>query len=157
MTREELEYGMCACSCMYQDGKTYYEENTLIECLEDIGLLKEPCEDAVSRQAVNELFNSEIKMYEKRIEIRKGSNYYDETERIREFSCRIANAEHWQDKIKELPSVTPTRKKGKWLNKDASGYHFYGKCSECEQEFCVDAWYTQNMKFCPNCGAEMES
>lgn len=50
----------------------------------------------------------------------------------------------------------PTRKKRKWLNKDASGYHFYGKCSECGQEFCVDAWYTQNMKFCPNCGAEME-
>ena len=50
----------------------------------------------------------------------------------------------------------PTRKKGKWLNKDASGYHFYGKCSECGQEFCVDAWYTQNMKFCPNCGTKMD-
>ena len=60
-----------------------------------------------------------------------------------------------KEAIKELEQE-PTRKKRKWLNKDASGYHFYGKCSECGQEFCVDAWYTQNMKFCPNCGAKMD-
>jgi len=46
-------------------------------------------------------------------------------------------------------------KNGKWLGKDASGYRFYGKCSECGQEFCLSAWYTQNMKYCPNCGAKM--
>jgi DNA-directed RNA polymerase subunit RPC12/RpoP len=45
--------------------------------------------------------------------------------------------------------------KGKWLNKDASGYRFYGKCSECGQEFCLNAWYAQNMKYCPNCGCRM--
>lgn len=75
------------------------------------GLEKEPCEDCVSRKAVNELFNSEIKMYDRRIEKRKGSNYHDEIEQIKEFRCHIANAEYWQDKIKRLPPVTPTRKK----------------------------------------------
>ena len=54
-----------------------------------------------------------------------------------------------------LPSVTPVQKTGKWLNKNTNGYYFYGKCSKCGQEFCVDAWYTQHMKYCPNCGAEM--
>ena len=70
-------------------------------------LEQEPCEDAVSKQVINELFNSEIKMYEERIETRKGANYHDETERIKEFRCRIANAEYWQYKIKDLPPVTP--------------------------------------------------
>ena len=73
-------------------------------------LQAEPCEDAVSRKAINELFNSEIKMYAERIEARKGSNYHDETERIKEFRSRIANAEYWQDKIKALPSATPTQR-----------------------------------------------
>lgn len=71
---------------------------------------KRECEDAVSRQTVNELFNNEIKMYEERIETRKGSNYHDETERIKEFRSRIANAEYWQDKIKALPPVTPVQR-----------------------------------------------
>ena len=65
-------------------------------------------EDCVSRQEINELFDSEIKMYEERIETRKGSNYHDETERIKEFRSHIANAEYWQNKIKALPPVTLT-------------------------------------------------
>ena len=57
--------------------------------------------------------------------------------------------------IKDLPPVRPTQRKGKWENKGINGHYFYGKCSKCGQEFCVDTWYTQNMKYCPNCGAEM--
>lgn len=89
-------------------------------------LEQEPCEDAVSREKVLGCFE------------------FPNTKR-----------KDFIEAIKKLPSVTPTPNKGKWLNKNASGHHFYGKCSECGQEFCVDAWYTQNMKFCPNCGAEM--
>lgn len=73
-------------------------------------LEQEPCEDAVSRKAVNELFDSEIKMYKERIETRKGSNYHDETERIKEFRSRVANAEYWQNKIKALSPVTAAQK-----------------------------------------------
>lgn len=79
-------------------------------------LEQQPSEDCVSRQAVNELFDNEIKMYEERIETRKGSNYHDETERIKEFRSRIANVEHWQNKIKSLPPVTPT----------------HGTCKDCK-------------------------
>ena len=80
------------------------------------------CEDCVSREAVNELFDSEIKVYEERIETRKGSNYHDEAERIKEFRSRIANAEYWQDKIKELPSVVP---------KSVTVTDFADKCRKC--------------------------
>ncbi len=73
-------------------------------------LEQQPSEDCVSRQAVNELFDNEIKMYEERIETRKGSNYHDETKTIKEFRSRIANAEYWQEKIKALPPITPTQR-----------------------------------------------
>jgi len=59
--------------------------------------------------------------------------------------------------VQALPSVTPTQETGKWENKNVSCHYFYGKCSKCGQEFCVDTWYTQNMKYCPNCGARMEN
>lgn len=78
-------------------------------------LEQEPCKDYVRIQTVNELFDSEIKMYKERIETRKGSNYHDETERIKEFQSRIANAEYWQNKIKALPPLRPIHKKGKWI------------------------------------------
>jgi Zn finger protein HypA/HybF involved in hydrogenase expression len=58
--------------------------------------------------------------------------------------------------VAQAPVVAPTQIKGKWLNKGINGHNFYGKCSECKQEFCVDTWYTQNMKYCPNCGTKME-
>ena len=65
--------------------------------------------------------------------------------------------EDMQELVNEkMKDIVVERKKGKWLNKDTSGYYFYGKCSECGQEFCVNVWYTQNMKHCPNCGARMD-
>ena len=82
-------------------------------------------------------------------------NYFEGSMAIGEDDDSRHHNEVLEFTIKALEQE-PARKKGKWINKDASGYHFYGKCSECGQEFCVDAWYTQNMKFCPNCGAEME-
>lgn len=69
----------------------------------------------------------------------------------------IKHAEDLLNGAQALPPVVPVRKKGKWLNKETSGYHFYGKCSNCGEEFCLDIWYAQNMKFCPNCGTEMEN
>lgn len=47
-------------------------------------------------------------------------------------------------------------KVGKWLGRVAINHSFYGRCSECGKEFQLNTWYAQNMKFCPNCGAEMQ-
>lgn len=91
-------------------------------------LSAETCEDAISRQAFIEWMQ-------------------DKT-----FGDIVVASEHNFDC---LPPVTPKQKMGRWIDKDASGTNFYGKCSCCGQEFQVDAWYTQNMNFCPNCGAEM--
>lgn len=103
MTREEI-IDFCE---MKSQAEPENEDifNYIIKVLE-----KEHGEDCLSRQAAIELFDSEIKMYKERIETRKGSNYHDETERIKEFRSRIANAEYWQNKIKTLPPVTSTQK-----------------------------------------------
>ena len=61
--------------------------------------------------------------------------------------------------LKELPSVTPTHRKGKWIKKSTIGdWKDYLKCSCCgystydkEKEDC-----TEFLNYCPNCGAEMK-
>lgn len=122
----------------YLHGKMSNEENyelwKFIKALPSVTSKTEPYEDAVSRKAVLATAGDSC----------LDLNGYEDTEAF----C---------DVIKELPPVTPAPKKGKWLNKDASGHHFYGRCSRCGQEFCIDAWYAQNMRYCPACGTEMEN
>jgi ribosomal protein L37E len=54
--------------------------------------------------------------------------------------------------LNELPSVTPTRKKGKWINIDET----HSKCDRCGAVFEI-ASENGEANYCPNCGAEMES
>jgi hypothetical protein len=105
----------------------YHEAEEIIKALDP-----ENCEDAVSRRELIDKFEIVDKMY--------GSDFYWEMRKL----------------VDKLSPVTPIQKKGKWENKNVNYHHFYGKCSKCGQEFCVDTWYTQNMKYCPNCGTKME-
>lgn len=64
-----------------------------------------------------------------------------------------------RDIIRALPLVTHTRKKGEWMRHEERkplkyGYELIikGKCSNCEEVY----YETHRMKYCPNCGAEME-
>ena len=61
--------------------------------------------------------------------------------------------------IKELPSVTPARKKGKWINKshkNSCGITFaISECTCCGKNTffdCDELLY----RYCPNCGAKMD-
>ena len=90
--------------------------------------LKTRCEDAVSRQAVLDLF---------------------------EVYCGVAHnyAQVWED-VEHLPSVQPKAKTGRWIDRSEGGRikypwmeaHECDKCGECGSA----AW-----NFCPNCGADM--
>ena len=87
----------------------------------------EPCEDAVSRADVE----IEIANLLKGVFV----EYEDIAKKV----------------AARLPSVTPQRKTGRWLD----GYQYGYKCSECGAYLEIDCGDTE-MKFCSNCGAKME-
>ena len=93
-------------------------------------LEQETCEDAISREAVKELFQEGSVM---------GMYYFLG--------------------IDELPSVTSARKKGKWINKshnNGCGITFdISECTCCGKNTffdCDELLY----RYCPNCGAKMD-
>lgn len=118
-----------------QEGKCAEEHRQLAEWLKELKQLREqePCEDAVSRQAVLDMATV--------IE----TDDYSGNEIMKVVDT---------DDIKALPSVAPARKKGRWIphrakyDKTASVY----ECNICHKNNGFE-----NSKYCPHCGAEMES
>lgn len=111
------------------NAKSEVSENTRAEDTQQM-----PSEDAVSRQEVidgiNEYFHDK---------------YYQRTSIQDCMDCLI------RDVIKDLPPVTPTRKKGKWIVlKDEYGDAVEAVCSCCEDNG------NHKWKYCHTCGAEME-
>lgn len=96
-------------------------------------LEQEPCEDAISRQAVFEQINCWI-----------GNGEY-----------RYTNATHYlTERVKHISSIKPQEPKiGHWIEHphEAGENWEYSRyeCSECS------AWEDDDSDFCPNCGAKM--
>jgi rubrerythrin len=123
----------------YEDGKKAIQ-----------ALSQEPCDDAISRKAVEEITWEE-------------PSYTDALNVLTEV----------RDKVRALPSVTQKsdnkyrkeakRWKNKWLKSQKSGKWiidgYERKCSKCGVSFCEtdDVGDYIPDKFCPNCGAKMES
>ena len=60
------------------------------------------------------------------------------------------DAEDAVKRVKEMPPVTPTRPKGKWI-RQTDDHHDYYEC-----EYCGIAVGLDDIKnYCPNCGADM--
>ena len=92
---------------------------------------KEPCEDAISREKLKKWLDMNFS-----------------------FGGALRKIELFDRLDKELPSVTPTRKKGKWTNGDP----ICPCCGEDKfKDLDADIWADWQPKYCPNCGAEMES
>ena len=91
---------------------------------------KEPCEDAISRQAVLDINESHHGQMPNHI-----------------------NHQIWQE-INELPPVSPTRPKGTWKHQPG-----WGKldifCFNCG--FWKPVTDSRQYNFCPNCGADMRA
>ena len=75
----------------------------------------------------------------------------EEDKRNGNDSCFASNydAQCFKQIIKELPSVTPAPKIGRWKKFDVG----YG-CSECS--LCTNKRGIDFYRYCPNCGAKME-
>lgn len=106
--------------------------NMAIKALE-----QQPCEDCVSKQAVLDIVRFEDKWL-----FDAQSNNADTAIA---FNAIISN-------VQALPSVTPTRKKGKWIKLYFGS--MYDICSECGQKVTT-GYFEYN--YCPSCGAEMGS
>lgn len=131
MTREDAKYIL---SGLMKSLNEYYglndtgfkAFNMALKALE-----QEPCEDAVSREAIESI------LYE-----------------LYEVCTNMDELVHcMDDNLKKLPSVTPKRM-GKWISHyvgiDEDDYGW--DCSECGEWFVMDEPY----HYCPKCGAKMK-
>lgn len=131
MTREEMiNFGE-----MFLEVNEDSKNSNIYEFIEKaLGLLKqEPCEDCVSRQEIDQ-------------------NIYDYAE---SNGLSYANMKNY---ILDTPSVTPTRKKGKWIERELVQCHIRGDrkilvCSNCNLGIANGILGFAN--FCPTCGADM--
>ena len=102
--------------------------NMAIKALE-----QQPCEDCISREAAKVSIQRKID----EVVSKDGSYDYDMKQYIGGLlTAKIAISRN------NLPSVTPSRPKGKWMDDN---------CSICG--YGVKPW--NNTPYCPNCGADM--
>ena len=104
-------------------------------------LEQDPCTDATSREAVI----GELKDMYKAAE-RWSQNATEDDIKARADAV-MATLLELTLRVEDLPSVTPSRQKGRWI--ESKTYTNIYDCSECESA----GFYT--FKYCPNCGAEM--
>ena len=109
----------------------------LLQILANINILigQEFCEGAVSRKKLEKLKRWRLP-YDTNTTIPKSDLFIKLTD------------------IRDLPSVTPTHKKGKWIEVDTNMY----TCSNCSHCFTLvpEDNQIQEFKCCPNCKTEME-
>ena len=109
------------------------DNRQVVEALEMAikALEQQPCEDAVSRKVALDSLE----------ELDWDTTY--ERSQVEEM-------------LKSLPSVTPIRPKGKWIEKvdEETAYSktWHYECSECGKN---NTCFGGNPNFCPHCGADM--
>ena len=129
-------------NCFDENKRDAY--HVLSEAIKVLSEYPQPCEDAVSRTDMLETYADLYDIFEDNGQIRKELNEV-------------------YDKLNALSSVTPKRKKGKWIEYDSDEDKYdVIKCPCCKHTFIVDAYHwtdigsvKDDFKFCPNCGANM--
>ncbi|MBQ7265123.1 MAG: hypothetical protein IJS61_03405 [Firmicutes bacterium] len=99
-------------------------------------LEQQPCEDAISRQAVlDEMIQIGMETFKT----------YNDYSKLFDF-------------VDNMPSVTPQPKTGHWIEKDGYDGDTYYDCSECGEIWVAieGTPWDNGMNYCPNCGAKME-
>lgn len=147
MTREEaaniIKSECYACNLFNLDWTT--KVNTALDVAVE-SLEKEPCNDAISKSDVFEILGNLM------------SIPYDFDRPINEKDVSES-----MDEIRALPSVTPARPKGHWIDYSEEGFV---ECPECgiglqdwhrvERDGDDDiSFHEYEFRFCPNCGCKM--
>lgn len=114
-------------TCIHRDvcGVEGANDEATVYCADRI----EPCEDAISRQAV-------LGLAKKGVLISNG-NY--------KSVCKVIN---------ELPSVNSQPKTGHWIEEDMFDGDVAYRCSECNELFWIESGTPKDneFNFCPKCG-----
>jgi hypothetical protein len=123
------------------DYKCWDNRLTHDEALELCHILEqEPCEDCVSRKKLDKA------LYE---------HFHEEDSPNNITEVRLGAVRNF---VKNFPSVTPTRKKGKWINKSHTsdcGIKFVAsECTCCGKRTFFDCDQLV-YNYCPNCGSFM--
>ena len=129
--REETEKAIRMAISALEQEPCSNAENTLESAL------KTRCEDAISREAVRQAIDE----------------IYNSSENMEEYADTLDAT------IEILPSVTPSRRKGRWRKtpKAVMGEGYMWFCDNCEYEVYQDSSRDYpSEKFCPQCGAYME-
>lgn len=138
--------------CCDDNCPTQYDAGNMGEIIENLeaiskALEQQPCEDVISRQAVLDKLNRLIEV--ERLQGTDEMGYGRERVSAYESMIFEINSEYL------YPSVTPQPKTGRWIygiDEDTGEKDLYAwTCSECEGK------YPWQPKYCPNCGAKMES
>ena len=59
----------------------------------------------------------------------------------------------YAERLEQLPSAQPERKKGQWMKEDRGHVEYCAVCDQCGFDWI---WSDREyFKFCPNCGADM--
>ena len=110
-----------------------WESEAIKEAIEVLS--QQPCKDAISREDALDILE----------------DYDHDRDRHKENAFADARA-----RLVALPSVTPIRPKGKWIEivDEESAYSktWHYECSECGKN---NTCFSSNPNFCPNCGADM--
>ena len=139
----------------------------------------EPCEDAISRQAVLNVITEQERLASDRVRdtpssLGNGLHTWVNPAYTR-YSAQLSERAQFKAMIQSMPPVTPQAicpshgidcedcpayepKTGHWIEKDGFDGDTYYDCSECGESFClIDGTPTDNLyNYCPNCGAKME-
>ena len=146
---------------------TNKESNRIIDSFDRVtsGIKQEPCEDAISRQAVLDALCKALYEYEDKTE--KQFLESEELDVADWFQHRIF-VQNMSDidrqTILNIPSVTPQPKIGQWINFGRTQGEIGGQivraftCSRCSaiSIFRVSNGNIVNGDLCPNCGAKMQ-
>lgn len=112
--------------------------DTCKKCIEFSNFEQKPCGDCISRAKALEMLGDEPE------------NWTDTEKEIQEI-----NDYRWFKSIlEELPSVTPSRPKGKWIHW-TDDYKDYVTCSCCGYGEEGEVLLSDKTPFCPICGADM--
>lgn len=120
----------------FDEAVSVSKENEALEIAIE-ALEQQPCEDCISREAVDEYITNLL----------SGYLYDEERTRLEELTAFV-----W-----ELPSVQPTRPTGKWVKMPLieAGQTYSHECSLCGRRILITDVGLSEFPYC-HCGARME-